>query len=383
VSRQNTSASEESIEVDAKAFGQAISLALGAVQRRKEYPILSCVRLVAADGKLEIRATDIDGEIAVSTPAEGALRPTCVDGQRLASISSAVKDRGLMRISVAGDEAVVVAGRSRSTLATMSVDGWPVIAPLETPVTFDVPGAPFCRVLAALDPAISTNDSRYYLCGVCVEGGAVNAPQQPDCMVAIATDGHKCYARHIAVPGLPANFPRSIIPARACRAITKLFAETEIVGVRLSDRRIELHSATIRYSSSLIEGTFPDWRRVISTREGVYSLDVKALLSAVRTTAASVSGDALKLVFLDEETQLFSQEAGNAGFTGQDACPHKLIGTPTINEVGISAAYLAEMAGNLDADTIELSCGSDGGAPIVLTGAGTNDRRVCIMPMRV
>jgi DNA polymerase-3 subunit beta len=374
------------ITIDAKALSGALSRATGAVNRVKSNPALLCVRLGTEEGELLVDATDMDRVITVRVPCEGELdQQVLVDYGRLIGVVASIKDRGEMTMEVKGDAVLVVSGRSRFTLPFFKAEVWPNLDEAEWPHRFEIEAPKLVRLMTALQPAISSDETRYYICGICLEPGSVIDARQADSLVAIATDGHKIYARSIDVPGMPA-IDRITVPTMACLGIAKLFAEADKVQVACSDRKLRVSVDGLVYITKLVEGHFPDWRRVAPLNlPSAFSYDLDRLTAAAQAAAAAMIGEkkgkAVKVTFRDGETELEAKDFSNAGFTGFDVVPHSDLGQPQTEVMGVNVDYLLEMIASLDAETIEIAPSTT--TAIAVRGGGMTDRIVGIMPMRV
>lgn len=373
------------VTVEPKALNAALSRATGAIMRVRTIPILGCVRLSIDGEELLIEATDLDRFVTVRIAAEGELSPLCIDYARLSGILSAVKDRSELSIEPTKEGAVIAAGRSRFTVATMPTDHWPTLEEPKWQHAFELAAPPFARLMTALEPAISTEETRFYLNGIFLQPGSLGDPRQTDMLLAVATDGHKLGARHMAAPGLPAI--ELIVPRVACAAIAKLFGDADTLQVSCNDRKLMVTVGSTSYITKLIEGTFPDWRRITPvSKPSAFSYDLSAIMAAGQVAAASKSaeklGKAIKLTFGSGETQIQATDFNNPAFTGADVVPHSDLGEPEETEIGVNVEYLLEMLPTLDAETIELTPSEKGG-PIILRGATHQDRLALIMPQRI
>lgn len=378
------------IRVPTKAFYAALATAVGGVDRVKSNPMLGMVRLELSGGQLQLLATDLDTHVIVTLDAEGEAAPFLLDGQRLLAIAAQVKDRGDIVIEPAGDArdgVLVKAGRSRFTLDALSAEGFHWLAAPKEPAVFEVEAAAFLRLMTALEPAIWTDlRSRQYLGGIHLERGSVADPRAVDQLIAVATDGHKFYARSITVENMPQGWDPITVPRSTCGRMVRVCGDAKTLTIAISPEKIAVTAGRTTYLSKLIAGQFPDWRRVVPNRPATHAYDTRDLIGAVEVAAAVSTGESggksVKLAFGDEETMLESRDLNNPGFTGQDACRHLVLDKPGTSEVHVNAEYLVRMLSNLDAETAELSCGLTPNDPIVIKGAALADRAICIMPTR-
>lgn len=385
------------LSVDGKQLQAALSRAIGAVERKSTYPILLCVHLSTEDGELVIRASDLEAEVSIRLPHEGDdLAPICVESARLLAIAGQLKDRDRVTLRFSapldardGVTCTVSAGRSRFTLETMEASAFPSPYSIADGIGFTLPAARLAEMFAALWPAISTEQTRYYLCGIFLDCGTVAKPNVDGNLVMVATNGHTMVARHIEVEGVTPELGKLgsiIVPRLICGKVGKLFAGAGDVAIRINAQRISFAAAATLLVAKLVEGHFPDWRRVSAPRPPTHAYDSAELIRAVEAASAvnnGGKGKAVKLV-LDgaEETTIEAKDFNNPGFTGADVCRHSRLAEKAADAVGINADYLVEMLRSLDAETAELSL-DDPGAPVVMTGAALDDRRIIIMPVRV
>lgn len=374
------------VTVDPKAMLAALTRATSAIVRDKKIPILTCVKITADGEQMQIVATDLDRHITVRIEAEGECDPICIEYARLIGIAASVKDRGSMTIVTGKDSAVISSGRSRFTVATLSADMWPKMEEPTWSDTFEVDGPKFARLLTSMEPAIPTEVTRFYLNGVFIAPGSVPDPRSKDTLVGVATDGHKLCARHIEVTGLSPSRAGMIVPRVACSAISKLFGEEKLLAISCNDRKLMIDVGGTAYITKLIEGTYPDWRRVVPTPESACSYDLAELTAAAQAVAAAKSaeklGKAVRLIFREGETELQATDFNNPAFSGTDVVRHSDLSNPEASEVGVNVDYLIEMLPTLDAETIEIAPSGNNG-PIIIRGATFTDRVAVIMPQRV
>lgn len=379
-----------SFTVAAKPFHEALSRALGAVERVKSQPLFAMIRLQIEDDELEIFAQDGIAQIAVRIPADGACDPVYIDSIKLAAIAGTVKDRGELRIAFEGAEFVsarIVAGRSRYTLDTVKPETVGTLNIEAVKARYTAPGKPLVAMLAALQPAISTETTRYYLNGVCLERGAVFDARSAGALLGVATNGLALCARHIQIEDLPTELPRIIVPRLTCAAVVKLFAAADSIAVAFGDMAISFAAGNTVFASKLVAGTFPDWRRVTPLdRTTSHAYEAKQLVAAVAASAVTVepgkTGKLVRIGFGDDETEFSAQSLANPGVTGADACQHSTLGPAGVSVIGANADYFVEMVGALAAETIEIGCAS-AMDPILLRAAGLDDRIAVVMPVRI
>lgn len=335
------------------------------VETRNNIPILGNVLLSVEDGQFSARATDLDIEVSTSLPVLDALPgATTVNAKLLSDIAK--KAGSDISLELDGDTLTVKSGRSRFRLATLPVEDFPSFAAGGFDVEFDVDLA---SLVAPTQFAISTEETRYYLNGVYLHATEGR-------LAAVATDGHRL-SRHYGDPR--DHFDGVILPRKLVSILPK-----GNVRVSLSARKVRVHTSNgadgdTTITSKLIDGTFPDYQRVIPTsNDKIVLADRKALATAVErvSTVATERGRAVKLEIAPGQIALSVR--GDAEAT--DAVEADYSGEPI--EIGFNAAYLTELLGNLSGDTVRIAL-NDGGSPTLFSAPDNGALLAVLMPMRV
>lgn len=329
------------------------------VETRNNIPILGNVLLSVDNGQFTARATDLDIEVSTSIAVLDATNgATTVNAKLLADIAK--RAAGDVSLSLEDGVLVVKSGRSRFKLATLPVDDFPSFAAGDFTASFDVDLA---ALVAPCAFAISTEEARYYLNGVFLHNPG-------SALVAVATDGHRL-SRHTA-PTV-GDLPPVILPRKLVSILPK-----GNVHVSLSPTKVRIQTSDTVITSKLIDGTFPDYQRVIPTSNDKIVLasiaDLRAAVERV-STVATERGRAVKLDIAPGQIGLSVR--GDAEAT--DVVEADYSGEPI--EIGFNAAYISELLGALEGDTVRIAL-NDGGSPTIFTGGDENLLTVC-MPMRV
>ncbi|MEX0627800.1 MAG: DNA polymerase III subunit beta, partial [Cucumibacter sp.] len=271
------------------------------VERRNTYPILSNVLIAASGDRLELRATDLDLEVTEFAPAlvEGA-GSTTVPAYTFYEIVRKLADGAEVRLETDGEgnQLAIVSGRSRFSLACLSPDGFPDLKSGEFSHSFVVKAAGLRELIERTQFAISSEETRYYLNGIFIH---TVAPAKGKAKLrAVATDGHRLARAETEAPKGAAGMPAVIVPRKTVGEVLKLLEDGEAeVKVDLSDTKIRFEVGGVVLLSKLIEGTFPDYERVIpSGNDKKLAVDTgsfKQAVDRVSTIASERGGRAVKL----------------------------------------------------------------------------------------
>jgi DNA polymerase-3 subunit beta len=350
------------------------------VERRNTIPILSNVLVEATeDGGIRLMATDLDLQInetvAANVEDPGA---TTVPAHTLFDIVRKLPEGSQVEIIAAEGRMQVNAGRARFTLATLPRDDFPVIAEGELPTRFELPAATLRQIIDKTRFAISTEETRYYLNGIYLH---VSDEAQP-VLKAAATDGHRLARVTVPRPDGAQGMPGVIIPRKCVAELRKLLDEVDgSVQVSLSDSKIRFGLGNAVLTSKLIDGTFPDYSRVIPTaNDKLLKLDPRSFGEGVDrvSTIASERTRAVKMA-LDRDRVTLSVTSPENGTAAEEVSAD--YGAEAL-EIGFNARYLMDILDQIEGDIVEVHL-ADAAAPTLLREKDDSSALYVLMPMRV
>jgi DNA polymerase-3 subunit beta len=350
------------------------------VERRNTIPILSNVLIEAAnEGALRLMATDLDLQIvemveaAVDQP--GA---TTISAHTLFDIVRKLPEGSQVQLHAAEGKMAINAGRARFNLQTLPRDDFPVIAEGELPTKFELPAATLRQIIDKTRFAISTEETRYYLNGIFLH---VSDDAQP-VLKAAATDGHRLARVTVPRPEGADGMPDVIVPRKCVAEVRKLLEEVDgTVAVSLSATKIRFDLGAAILTSKLIDGTFPDYSRVIPTgNDKLLKLDPKSFMDGVDrvATIASEKTRAVKMA-LDRDKITLSVTSPENG-TASEEVPGDYAAAPF--EIGFNARYLMDILHQIDGDMVEVHL-ADAAAPTLIRENDKSPALYVLMPMRV
>ncbi len=359
---------------------KSLSHVQSVVERRNTIPILSNVLIEAsAEGSLKLMATDLDLQIVDRVEAQvETAGATTIPAHTLFDIVRKLPEGSQVSLSAADGKMLVVAGRARFNLATLPRDDFPVIAEGDLPTKFELPAETLKQIIDKTRFAISTEETRYYLNGIFLH---VSDEAQP-VLKAAATDGHRLARVTVARPDGAAGMPDVIIPRKCVAELRKLLDEIDgSVGVSLSGSKIRFDLGTAILTSKLIDGTFPDYSRVIPTgNDKLLKLDPKSFMDGVDrvATIASEKTRAVKMSLEKDKITLSvtSPENGTAA--------EEVSGDYSADsfDIGFNARYLMDILGQIEGDSVEVHL-ADAAAPTLIRENDKAAALYVLMPMRV
>jgi DNA polymerase III subunit beta len=389
--------------VSRSALTAALTTVRDVVERKNSIPILSNVRLVASNGQLLVTGTDLDVITTATVPA-GAID----DAFDITIPAYAALD--ILKKAPAGDDLAIDAspldadkpegedmtagldfGDLRITMHGLHSKDFPQI-PMSEPVReFEVSTAGFRDSLKRVEFAISPEETRYYLNGIYMH---VQNAGNTSRLVMVTTDGHRL-ARHdmSTADGSPVpDFGGVLVPRKTVAHLLKVTGQKgapETMRVIVNHQKIRFVVGNIDVVSKLIDGTFPDYRRVIpSANDKAATFDKAALIEALKAvgTVASERGRAVKLEIESGNCRLTVNNP-DMGKAAMDIVTTYPAGDFGGFEIGFNRDYMLHILAATDGDVVTLRFNDSSSPTVIHAGAEAFDRDAgtfCIlMPMRV
>ncbi|MFN3994191.1 MAG: DNA polymerase III subunit beta [Tabrizicola flagellatus] len=370
------------LSIERATLLKALAQAQSVVERRNTIPILANVLIEAEGNQVSFRATDLDIEVVDRAPAmverAGA---TTVSAVMLHEIVRKLPDGALVNLSedAAAGRLTITAGRSTFSLATLPKEDFPVMASSEYSSNFSAKAPVLRRLFDKAKFAISTEETRYYLNGVYMhvaqgEGGKV--------LRCVATDGHRLARIDAPLPDGAEGMPGVIVPRKTVGELRKLLEDDDAtIAVSVSETKVRFATPAITLTSKVIDGTFPDYTRVIPTgNTRKLEVDASEFAKAVDrvATVSSERSRAVKLS-LEEDRLVLSVNSPDSGAAEEELAV--AYGDDRL-EIGFNAKYLLEIASQVDRENAVFLFNSAADPTLMREGNDTSAVYV-VMPMRV
>ncbi len=370
------------LTIERAALLRALGHVQSVVERRNTIPILSNVLLRAEDGKLALSATDMDLEMVATVGALGTRSgATTVPAHTLYDIVRKVREGAQIELEASGDKGAMTlrSGRSTFTLACLPPEDYPLMTGGELANNFTLSSADLRRLIDRTRFAISTEETRYYLNGIYLHAARSNDVSM---LRAVATDGHRLARMEIALPEGAAGMPGIIVPRKAVTELRKLLDEVDQdVMISLSDTKIRFAFGATVLTSKLIDGTFPDYDRVIPTgNDRILEVNCKEFAEAVDrvSTISTEKSRAVKLSIERNSLTLSATSPENG--TATEELEVRYTAGPL--EIGFNSRYLLDIADQIEGEGARFAM-ADAGSPTVVADVSDASALYVLMPMRV
>ena len=354
------------------------------VEKRNTSPILANVMMTVREGGLTLTATDMEIAIVEEAAASATRDGACTaPAATLYEIVRKLPDGAEIEMDHPGGDAQLAlrSGRYATSLVVLPTEDFPSMTAGSLPHRFVLAADKLRGLIDRTRFAISTEETRYYLNGIYLHAAS---SEDGKVLRAVATDGHRLARVEEDLPEGAGSMPGVIIPRKTVMELRKLVDEvSEPVEIALSDTRIQFRVGAVRLTSKLIDGTFPEYERVIPRdNDKVLRVGKKDFSDAVaRVAAISTERSRPVKLSLARDLLVLSAASPDQGTATEELDEDRVKYEASPLEIGFQARYLNDITDQIT-DQVEFRF-SDGAAPTVVRDAGDASALYVLMPMRV
>lgn len=369
------------LTIERAALLRSLNHVQSVVERRNTIPILANVLLKAEDGMLSLATTDMDLEINESVAANvsnpGA---TTAPAHTLHDIVRKLPDGTdvELELNAEGTQMTVKAGRSQFKLSCLPTADFPEIGAGDLPTALAIPAADLRALIDRTKFAMSTEETRYYLNGIYLHEADKDGVKV---LRAVATDGHRLAQFEMPLPDGAASMPGVIIPRKAIGELRKLVDEAaDSIEITMSESKIRFSFDHIVLTSKLIDGTFPDYQRVIPEgNDKIVEIDPKIFSSAIDRVSTISDGKsrAVKIALNGKQMTLSASSAESGSATEEVE-----VNGDTDIEIGFNAKYLLDITSQIEGEGCRLTL-ADAASPTIIQDNSDPSALYVLMPLRV
>ena len=380
------------LKIAKESLLNVLSHVVGAVERRHTLNILSNVKLQVTENSLTITGSDLEVELVASTTlAAGACLQageTTVPARKLVDICKSLPNAALIDLQITEDERCILkSGNSRFVLGTLPAVDYPLLTTeMNAGTQVNVTQRELKRLFEKTAFAMAVQDVRFYLTGTLLE---IDQNQ----LRAVTTDGHRLALCETLASSNATQAMQAIVPRKAVAELQRLLSVddeplTLVIGrellnvtIRIPARDKEQADIVVRFNTKLIDGKFPDYRRVIP-RGGDKNVTIAHdVFKQSLQRVAILSNEKLRGVFLNFNTDSLQLRANNPE---QDEAVEDLAIAytgPTL-EMSFNAQYILDVLGVLDGDDVRMQM-TEANQSVLVQDPAQQDQVYVVMPMRV
>ncbi len=348
---------------------------IGVVERRQTMPILSNILLTVSDNKLTMTATDLEvelrAEVEVDVTSAGEIT---VPGRKLHDIFRALPDNVQVDFALSGDRVTVKTGRSRFTLSTLRAADFPMVDEVAAQQTLRLARQELRHLLEQTQFSMAQQDVRYYLNGLLFE-------TEGKTLRSVATDGHRLALAELEMAEPAQRNEQIIVPRKGVLELQRLLDGDGEVELTLGANHVRAQLDSIRFTSKLIDGKFPDYGRVVPAEPpNIVTVDRNLLRHALQR-AAILSNEKYRGVRLALAENNVTIQANNPEQEEAEESVEVEYSGETM-EIGFNVTYLLDALSAVSADQVEVGLG-DTNSSCLIRAPGNVSSKFVVMPMRL
>jgi DNA polymerase-3 subunit beta len=348
---------------------------IGVVERRQTMPVLANVLVVVKGDNVSITATDLEVELVAKGTAnvqQGG--EITVPGRKLLDIVRALPDGAQVTISVDGERATVRSGKSRFTLSTLPAAEFPTVEDIRAQQSLTISQAALKKLLEKTHFSMAQQDVRYYLNGMLLESDGKT-------LRTVATDGHRLAYCEAPMDSATSGVQQVIVPRKGVLELQRLLTGSDPVELVIGTNHVRVQIGSIRFTSKLIDGRFPEYSRVIPTNPSRKVGADRDVLRAALQRAAILSNEKYRGIRLSLKPGVLTLQSHNPE---QEEAEEELDVTYTGDEmeIGFNVNYLLDALAAIEGQEVEIGL-TDANNSCLMTAPAMPQAKYVVMPMRL
>lgn len=362
--------------IDRDALLKPLQLVTGAVERRHNLPILANLLVEVSGHSLKMTGTDLEVELVGQVQLHGDVEEgrTTIPAKKFLDIVKSLPDQVELKIEQQENRLLLRSGRSRFTLATLPAEEYPNVEAFQADIEFTIKQGTLKSLIDATQFSMANQDVRYYLNGLLLE-------TEGNVLRAIATDGHRLALSHRQIE---ATLPEKqvIVPRKGVVELQRLFEGEDLdITIAIGDNAIRATTASAVFTSKLVDGRFPDYRRVLPKGGDKIVIASRNHLKQALLRASILSNEKFRGVRVQLENNLIKITANNPEQEeAEEILDVEYENTPL--EIGFNVSYLLDVLNNLPSDDVRITL-IDGNSSALIENHIEEDSMYVVMPMRL
>ncbi|MGI2261326.1 DNA polymerase III subunit beta [Shewanella sp. GXUN23E] len=362
--------------IDRDALLKPLQLVSGAVERRHNLPILSNLLVEVSGYTLKMTGTDLEVELVGQAAVQGDIQEgrTTVPAKKLLDIVKSLPEQTELHVEQQDNKWLLRCGRSKFSLATLPAEEYPNVDAFQSEIEFTVKQGTIKSLIDATQFSMANQDVRYYLNGLLIE-------TEGSVLRAVATDGHRLALSHRA---LEVSLPEKqvIVPRKGVTELSRLLdSEEQDIHIAIGDNAIRATTASAVFTSKLVDGRFPDYRRVLPKGGDKVVIASRQSLKQALMRASILSNEKFRGVRIQLEPDLLKITANNPEQEeAEEIIDVEYQSQPL--EIGFNVSYLLDVLNSLRSEDVRITL-MDGNSSALIENHVEEDSMYVVMPMRL
>ena len=348
----------------------------GVLNSRPNIPVLNNVLLQIENNQLSITGTDLEVELSTQTPLLHAEQDGkfTIPAKKFLDICRSLPENAEITVTFEEDRAIVRSDRSKFNLSALPAEDYPNLTDWQSEVDFTLEQATLRRLIEATQFSMANQDARYFLNGMKFE-------TESNLLRTVATDGHRLAVCTISLEQELQNHS-VILPRKGVLELVRLLETSdEPARLQIGTNNLRIHLKNIVFTSKLIDGRFPDYRRVLPRNatkivEGSWEILKQAFVRAsilsnerVRSVRLNLSENQLKITASNTEHEE-AEEIVDVNYNGEEL------------EVGFNVTYILDVLNALKCNQVRMRL-TDASSSCLIENCEDSSSEYVIMPMRL
>ncbi len=358
------------------AFLKPLQVVSGAVERRHTIPILSNVLIQVSAEQIRLTGTDLEVELVSACSIEhGEEGQVTVPAKKLVDIVRSLPEGANVEFSASADKAIIRSGRSKFTLATLPAEDFPNIDDWDSDIQLVTSQSVLKDLMERTHFSMANQDVRYYLNGMLFE-------TDTNILRTVATDGHRLAMSScdIGQPNLTGR--QVIVPRKGVMELLRLLDDVEHeVKVLIGNNHIRIETNGIGFTSKLVDGRFPDYRRVLPSGGDKVVVADRETLKHACSRASILSNEKYRGVRVNLSSGEMCLTANNPEQeTAEEVIEVDYQGEAL--EIGFNVSYLIDVLNTVQGEKVKLTLSNADASGLIEDNEDDSSLYV-VMPMRL
>lgn len=352
---------------------------IGVVERRQTLPVLSNVLLSCQKNQLTLTTTDTEIEM-IATAELDAVEDgkITVPARKFYDICRALPEGAQIDLAYDNEKQRITirSGKSRFNLSTLPADDFPSLKEIDPSFTFTLNQKHLKNIIEKTQFAMAQQDVRFYLNGLLLEASDNN-------LCAVATDGHRLAYSVSSEEISPEKVIQVILPRKGVMELAKVLEDSDVnVNVEVGSNHLRIVHPEITFTTKLIDGKFPDYKRVIPTDSGRVVKADRDLLKQALSRASILSNEKYRGIRVTIRSGLLQAQAHNPEMEeAEEEIEVDYQGEETV--IGFNVTYLIDAINAITTDTVKLIFSDSNSSCLVMPDQDDSDCKYVVMPMRL
>ena len=363
------------INIKASLLSNSLQQIVGVVERKQTMPILSHILLECSGNSLTLTATDLEVQLSCTIENVNVDEDfvTTIPGRKAFEIIKSLGEQDI-EIIVSESSLKITSSNSSFKLKTLSSNEFPLFDATGTDTTFSLKQNEIKTLFNKTQFAMAQQDVRFYLNGLLLE-------LSPNTLVSVGTDGHRLAKSKVSIERSKINESSYILPRKAVQEIQRIINEQGELKIAFSDNRAVFEIGATTLVTKLIDGSFPDYTRVIPEETTInILLDVVKIKPALQRVSI-LANEKFKGVRVDLDDDVLNVSSENPEQEqATEAIPIDKTGATL--SVGFNVSYLIDAISACQGEIVSLGL-NDENSSALITDPSDPESKYVVMPMRL